>query len=203
MESRIERLPISGSWKVSPSAFTDERGSVHEYFHSGQFAAAASVSLAVRQATCSVSHRSVLRGIRVTAAGGPAKYVTCLRGAVLDVIVDLRVGSPTFGRSHAERLDEGNRNAVYLAPGLGHAFLALSDDATLLYLLSQPHSDAHERAVNPLDPDLAIAWPSDITPRLAAKDANAPGMSEARQAGILPSYLSCLPLHGATAPQAS
>ena len=139
MDSRIEALPISGSWKSCPSVFTDDRGSLHECFHSGQFAAVAGVNLAARQVNCSVSRRAVLRGIRVTTAAGPAKYVTCLHGAMLDVIVDLRVGSPTFGRSHAEHLDQASRTALYLAPGLGHAFLTLSDEATLLYLLGLDH----------------------------------------------------------------
>lgn len=195
MESRIEPLPISGAWKVTPTAFVDDRGSLHEPFHGGQFAAATGIDLAVQQATCSVSHHGVLRGIRMTAAIGPAKYVTCTAGAVLDVVVDVRVGSATFGRWHAERLDHENRTALYFAAGLGHAFLALSDTATLLYLLSRPHQDSDERTVNALDPDLAITWPTGITPRRSARDADAPGLFEAHQARTLPSYAACSGLH--------
>jgi dTDP-4-dehydrorhamnose 3,5-epimerase len=195
MESPIEPLPISGAWKIMPTAFIDDRGSLHEPFHSRQFAAATGIELTVQQATCSVSGHGVLRGIRVTAATGPGKYVTCAAGAVLDVVVDVRVGSATFGRWHAERLDHENRTALYLAPGLGHAFVALSDNATLLYLLSQPHQDTHERTVNALDPDLAITWPPGITLRRSARDATAPGLFEAHQARTLPSYAVCSAPH--------
>lgn len=188
MDSRIEQLPIAGAWKVRPASFLDDRGSLHEPFHSGQFRDATGVDLLVRQATCSTSHRGVLRGIRVNAETGPAKYVTCVAGAVLDVVVDLRVGSPSFGQWHAERLEDCNGTALYLAPGLGHSYLALSETTTLLYLLSQPHQDDLERAVNALDPDLAIGWPTGITPHRSERDATAPGLSEAHHAGLLPSY---------------
>ncbi|WP_199191744.1 dTDP-4-dehydrorhamnose 3,5-epimerase family protein [Amycolatopsis sp. CA-126428] len=195
MESRIEPLPISGAWTVTPTAFVDDRGSLHEPFHGEQFAAATGIDLAVQQATCSVSHHGVLRGIRMTTEAGPAKYVTCTAGAVLDVVVDVRVGSATFGRWHAERLDHENRTALYLAPGLGHAFLAFSGTATLLYLLSKPHRDTDERTVNALDPDLAITWPPGITLERSARDAAAPGLCEARQARTLPSYAAWTALH--------
>jgi dTDP-4-dehydrorhamnose 3,5-epimerase len=198
MDSRIEPLPIGGTWKVTAEAFTDDRGRLHEPFHSGQFTAATGLELAARQAACSTSHRSVLRGIRVSSAAGPAKYVTCLQGAVLDVVVDLRVGSPTFGRWHAEPLDQSNWTALYIPSGVGHAFVALSETATLLYLLSQPHHDSQERAVNALDPDLAIAWPTDLTPQRSMNDSAAPGALEARQAGILPSYASCVSSYSST-----
>lgn len=199
MDSRIEQLPIDGAWKISPAIFTDDRGSLHEPFHSGQFAATTGIDLAVQQATCSVSHHGVLRGIRVTAETRPAKYVTCTAGAVLDVVVDVRVGSATFGRWHAERLDHENRTALYLAPGLGHAFLALSDTATLLYLLSRPHQDSYERTVNALDPDLAITWPPGITLQRSARDAAAPGLFEAHSARTLPRYAAWSALHRAPA----
>ncbi|MFJ1767973.1 dTDP-4-dehydrorhamnose 3,5-epimerase family protein [Amycolatopsis sp. NPDC088138] len=201
MESQIEPLPIAGAWKITAEVFTDHRGSLHEPFHSGQFAEATGVDLVIRQATCSTSHRAVLRGIRVTEASGPAKYVTCLQGSVLDVVVDLRVGSPTFGCWHAERLHHLDRAALYIAPGLGHAFLALSETATVLYLLSQSHEDAHEQTVNSLDPDLAIAWPTDVTPLRSASDAAAPSLFEARQARTLPIYATCVSLHGKAFPQ--
>ncbi|MEA5367183.1 dTDP-4-dehydrorhamnose 3,5-epimerase [Amycolatopsis sp., V23-08] len=195
MDSRIEPLPISGAWRISPTVFADDRGSLHEPFHSGQFEAATGIDLVVRQATCSISQRAVLRGIRVSAEARSAKYVTCTAGVVLDVVVDVRVGSETFGRWHAERLDHETRTALYLPSGLGHAFLALSDTATLLYLLSRPHQDKNERTINALDPDLAITWPPDITPLRSARDAAAPGLIEARQAQMLPTFATHSALH--------
>ena len=89
-----------------------------------------------------------------------AKYVTCVRGAVLDVIVDIRVGSPAFGRYDAVRLDDDERAAVYLSEGLGHAFVALTDDATVVYLCSEVYSPTREHGITPPDPDLGIEWPA-------------------------------------------
>lgn len=130
---------------------------------------------------------------------GQAKYVTCARGSGLDIVVDIRVGSPSFGAWDAVLLDEQDRRAVYLAEGLGHAFLALSDEATLLYLCSEGYAPQREHGVNPLDPDLAIAWPRDVEPLLSAKDAAAPGLAEARDNGVLPAYDDCLAFYAARA----
>lgn len=121
---------------------------------------------------------------------GQAKYVTCVRGAVLDVIVDIRVGSPTFGRWEAVRLDDVDRRAVYLSEGLGHGFCALTDDATLNYLCSTTYNPTAEHAVHPLDPELAIEWPAEA-PQLSARDAAAPTLTEARRSGLLPQYDAC------------
>jgi dTDP-4-dehydrorhamnose 3,5-epimerase len=198
MQSRVEALPMAGAWNVTSTKFTDHRGSLHELFHSGHFGAATGVDWVVRQVNCATSQRGVLRGIRVSTTGGPAKYVTCLHGAVLDVVVDVRVGSPTYGHWHAEHLTADNRTALYLAPGLGHAYLALSESATVLYLLSQLHRDEHEQTVHALDPALAIAWPREAAPLLSAKDAAAPALSEAREQGLLPGYSSCPSAGGST-----
>ena len=92
---------------------------------------------------------------------GQAKYVTCVRGAVLDVVVDVRVGSPTFGRWDAVRLDDRERRALYIAEGLGHAFCALEADSTVVYLCNDVYRPGSEHGVHPLDPALGIAWPGD------------------------------------------
>jgi len=140
-----------------------------------------------------VSRRGVLRGVHFAdVPPGQAKYVTCVAGAILDVVVDIRVGSPTFGRWEAVRLDDENRRALYVAEGLGHAFLALSESATVVYLCSQPYAPAREHGIHPLDPELGIDWPLDGEPVLSAKDAAAPTLAEARAAGLLPGYDACL-----------
>jgi dTDP-4-dehydrorhamnose 3,5-epimerase len=116
----------------------------------------------------------VVRGVHFAdVPPGQAKHVTCLAGAVLDVAVDLRVGSPTFGRWHAERLDAVQRRALYLPEGIGHAFCALADDATVVYLCSEPYRPAAEHGVH-LDPALGLPWPDDVDLVLSAKDAEAP-----------------------------
>jgi dTDP-4-dehydrorhamnose 3,5-epimerase len=122
---------------------------------------------------------------------GQAKYVTCVSGAILDVIVDIRVGSPDYGRWEAVRLDDTSQRAVFLEAGLGHAFTALSDKATVVYLCSTPYAPGREHGVHPLDPAIGIEWPTDIEPVLSPKDAGAPTLEQARRAGLLPNYADC------------
>ena len=105
-----------------------------------------------------MSRAGTLRGVHFAdVPPGQAKYVTCPRGAVLDFMVDVRVGSPTFGVVDVVRLDSEHRRAVYLPEGVGHAFLALEDDSTLTYLCSTGYAPGREHGINPLDPDLGLA----------------------------------------------
>ncbi|MDR6975802.1 dTDP-4-dehydrorhamnose 3,5-epimerase [Streptomyces sp. 3330] len=185
-------LDIEGAWVVEPEVFTDGRGSFHEWYRTPEFRAATGYGLELAQANCSVSRRGALRGVHFSdVPPGQAKYVTCVRGAVLDVVVDLRVGSPLFGRCEAVRLDDDTRHAVFLAEGLGHAFLALTDEATVVYLCSTGYAPEHEHGVHPLDPALGIDWPPGLEPVLSAKDARAPSLARAKASGLLPSYASC------------
>src|SRR5208282_5130873 len=109
----------------------------------------------------------------------------------LDVIVDVRVGSPGYGRWEAVRLDDAERRAVFLSEGLGHAFTALSDEATVVYLCSTGYAPGREHGVHPLDPAIGIAWPADADPVLSDKDAAAPTLEQARRDGLLPAYADC------------
>jgi dTDP-4-dehydrorhamnose 3,5-epimerase len=166
-----------------------------ETFRGAEFAAALGYELAVGQVNCSVSRRGVIRGIHYAdVPPGQAKYVTCISGAALDVVVDLRVGSPGFGRWEAVYLDDKDRRAVFLAEGLGHGFMALSDQATVVYLCSTPYAPGREHGVHPLDPELGIDWPLDNLPDgavLSPKDANAPTLAEALKTGALPEHSEC------------
>ncbi|WP_327721169.1 dTDP-4-dehydrorhamnose 3,5-epimerase [Streptomyces sp. NBC_00490] len=185
-------LGIEGAWVLEPKVFPDERGSFHEWYRGEEFREATGYDLSLAQANCSVSKRGVLRGVHFAdVPPGQAKYVTCVRGAVLDVVVDIRVGSPAFGSWEAVRLDDDTRHAVFLAEGLGHAFMALTDDATVVYLCSTGYAPGREHGVHPLDPQLAIAWPEGITPVLSDKDDQAPSLAEAERSGLLPSYEEC------------
>lgn len=187
---KIRPLSIDGAWEVSPQQHADPRGLFLEWYRFDRLAAAVGHPLQLAQANLSVSARDVVRGIHFAdVPPGQAKYVTCVRGAVIDVVVDVRVGSPTFGQWEAVRLDEEERRAVYLSEGLGHGFCALTDDATLSYLCSTTYNPAAEHAVHPLDPELAISWPTAV-PLLSARDAAAPTLAEARAAGQLPDHLT-------------
>jgi dTDP-4-dehydrorhamnose 3,5-epimerase len=186
----VKSLSIDGAWVLEPTIFPDKRGAFCEWFRGADFRAATGHDLSLAQANCSVSRRGAIRGIHFAdVPPGQAKYVTCARGAVLDVVVDIRVGSPTFGQWEAVRLDDDARRAVYLSEGLGHAFMALTDDATLVYLCSTPYAPEREHTVHPLDPDLAIDWPTDVEPILSDRDAAAPTLAEAERQGLLPSYV--------------
>jgi dTDP-4-dehydrorhamnose 3,5-epimerase len=192
----MEQLGIEGAWVFTPRVHRDDRGAFLEAFRGAEFAADLGYRLDVAQVNCSVSRRGVIRGIHYAdVPPGQAKYVTCVRGAVLDVIVDLRDGSPGFGKWEAVRLDDENRRAVFLAEGLGHGFMALTDDATVLYLCSTPFAPGREHGVNPLDPAIGIGWAVedlDGEPVLSDKDAAAPTLDEALRAGELPRYADCV-----------
>ncbi|MFE4916090.1 dTDP-4-dehydrorhamnose 3,5-epimerase [Streptomyces sp. NPDC056652] len=188
----MRQLSVEGAWVHEPKIFPDSRGSFHEWFKAPDFTEAAGHPLRLAQANCSVSSRGTLRGIHFAdVPPSQAKYVKCVRGAVLDVIVDIRVGSPTYRQWEAVRLDDVDHHAVYLTEGLGHAFMALTDDATVVYLCSEGYAPGREHGITPLDPELGIEWPEGITPLLSDKDAAAPTLAEAEAQGLLPSYEDC------------
>ncbi|MEZ0092065.1 dTDP-4-dehydrorhamnose 3,5-epimerase family protein [Streptacidiphilus sp. EB129] len=188
---KIRPLSIEGAWEITPQQHGDPRGMFMEWYRFDHLADAVGHPLRLAQANMSVSAADVVRGIHFAdVPPGQAKYVSCIRGAVLDVIVDIRVGSPSFGTWEAVRLDDVDRRAVYISEGLGHGFCALSDDATLSYLVSETFNPTGEHGIHPLDPDLAIAWPTDA-PQLSARDAAAPSLASALESGLLPRYQEC------------
>lgn len=189
----MDPLTIEGAWVVTPPVHSDARGSFFELFRGDELFGMLGYRMEIAQANCSVSRRGVIRGIHFAdVPPGQAKYVSCASGVILDVVVDLRVGSPSYGRWEAVRLDDQNRRSVLVSEGLGHAFMALSEMATAVYLCSTPYAPAREHGVHPLDPVLGIAWPAGCEPVLSDKDATAPSLAEANAAGLLPRYSDCL-----------
>lgn len=190
----IEPMAVPGAWVCTPQLHPDSRGTFLEWFRLPRLAEATGRRLEVAQANHSVSRRGVVRGLHFAdVPPGQAKLVYCPAGAVLDVVVDLRVGSPTFGAADSVVLDDVERRAVFVAEGLGHGFCALSDDSAVTYLVSTTYGEAAEHGVSPLDPALDLPWP--VPPAelvLSDKDAAAPTLDAAREAGILPSYDACL-----------
>jgi dTDP-4-dehydrorhamnose 3,5-epimerase len=188
----VRELEIADAYEITPRQHGDERGVFLEWYRVESLMAARGHALTIRQANCSVSAAGVVRGIHFAEVPpGQAKYVTCLSGAVVDVIVDLRVGSPTFGGWAQVQLDDVDRRAVYVGEGLGHAFMALTDGATVSYLCSEVYSPTREHGIHPLDPEIGIAWPTGITGVLSPKDAAAPSLNEAQQNGLLADYATC------------
>ncbi len=188
----MEPLDIEGVLAVRPAIHGDDRGCFFEWFRADRFRQATGHGFGLQQANCSVSSRGTLRGIHFASVPpGQAKYVTCLNGAILDVAIDLRVGSRSFGRWQSRELTSDKREALYLPEGIGHAFMALCDNATVVYLCSEPYAPEREHGIDPLDPELGIEWPPDVNPLLSEKDRSAPGLSEAAALGLLPEYTAC------------
>jgi dTDP-4-dehydrorhamnose 3,5-epimerase len=191
----MDALGVEGAWVFTPAIYDDSRGSFFECFRNAAVFADTGRSMEVAQVNCAVSARGAIRGVHFSdIPPGQAKYVTCLSGSILDVVVDLRVGSPGFGRWDAVLLDAKSPRAVFVAEGLGHAFMTLSDESTAFYLCSTSYAPDREHGVHPLDPGIGIAWPADVPPILSDKDAAAPSLAAALAAGLLPGYADCLSL---------
>jgi dTDP-4-dehydrorhamnose 3,5-epimerase len=189
----IRALKIEGSFEIVPQQFHDDRGLFLESFHGDRLAEAIGHRLDVVQTNVSVSSRGTVRGVHFAdLPPSQAKYVTALSGSFIDFVVDIRVGSPTFGQWESALLDTVDRRAIYLGEGLGHAICSLEDDSTVTYLCSATYNAAREHTINPLDPELGLALPAEVTPLLSAKDAAAPSLSQAAAQGLLPRYDECV-----------
>jgi len=190
---KIRALSIEGSFEITPQQFPDDRGVFLESFRGDRLAEAVGHRLDIVQTNVSVSSRGTVRGVHFAdVPPSQAKYVTALSGSFIDFVIDIRVGSPTFGQWDSVLLDTIDRRAIYLAEGLGHAICCLTDDSTVMYLCSATYNPAREHAINPLDPELGLVLPDGVTPVLSAKDAAAPSLSEAAAQGLLPRYDECL-----------
>lgn len=191
---KVRRLAVLDAYEFSSSVFPDARGSFTAPYSEPEFVEAVGHPLHVAQANVSVqARRGVLRGVHFAAVPpGQAKYLWVPRGAVLDVVVDLRVGSPTFGEWDAVRCDDVSGTAMYLAEGLGHAFVALRDDTVVSYLCSTGYDPVNEHTISPLDPAFGLPWPDDVPPILSDRDRDAPSLADTVAAGLLPSYDACL-----------
>src|SRR5690606_17898504 len=186
---QIRPLDIAGAYELTPKQWGDDRGVFLEWYRGDLLEEQFGVGIGLRQANTSVSRRGVLRGVHFAdIPPGQAKHVTCTRGAALDIIVDIRPGSPTFGQWDSVLLDTVDRRAVYIAEGLGHAFLALADDTTVSYLTSS-YAATREHGISPLDPALALDLPIPTEELIISeKDLAAPTLAEAQQLGLLPDW---------------
>ena len=187
---QIRELKIPDSYEITPKQFGDDRGVFLEWYRFDRLAEVVGHSVDLRQANTSVSKRGVVRGIHFAyVPRGQAKYVTATHGAVLDYVIDIRVGSPTFGQWDSVLLDDVDRRAIYLAEGLGHAFVALTDDATVSYLVTDTFHAEREHGIDPLDPEVGLVFPPEAGEALLSpKDTAAPGLAEAAASGLLPTW---------------
>ncbi len=188
----MHELGLSHLWVFSPEIRLDPRGSFLESFKASSLEEVTGRRFDLSQSNISVSRSGTVRGIHFAQVPpGQAKYVQCVRGAILDVVVDIRVGSPTFGQWEAVRLDDDKREALFISEGLGHGFCALTPEVTVDYLCSEPYAPSREFGIHPLDPALGIPWPTDVEIVLSDKDAAAPTLAEAEAQGLLPEFSEC------------
>jgi dTDP-4-dehydrorhamnose 3,5-epimerase len=197
---RVRALTIPGSYEFTPIVHADDRGSFAETYRFEALSEVLGRPFVLGQANTSVSAAGVVRGVHYALLPpGQAKYVTAAHGALLDIVVDLRVGSPTFGGVDTVELDDVSRRAVFLSEGLGHVLVARTDGATASYLSNEVFNPERELTINPLDPELALPLPF---PRhelvLSPRDVAAPSLAEARERGLLPTWDQYLEIVGTT-----
>ncbi|MHA7987265.1 dTDP-4-dehydrorhamnose 3,5-epimerase family protein [Rathayibacter sp. CAU 1779] len=187
---QIRELTVPDAYEITPVQHPDDRGVFLEWYRFDRLEEVVGHSLNLRQGNTSVSRKGSVRGIHFAdIPPSQAKYVTCTRGAVLDFAIDIRTGSPAFGTWDTVLLDDVDRRAIYVPEGLGHCFVALTDDATVSYLVTDVYNPGREHGINPLDPELALEFPLPAGELLLSpKDTGAPTLAEAREQGLLPDY---------------
>jgi len=188
---------VPGAFEISPVVHGDDRGSFHEWYRADVLRTLSGTDFSlhsdsVAHAYCSLSQAGTLRGIHFAQVPpGQAKYVTCFAGAVLDVVVDLREGSPTFGQWDSVLLDDVDRRCIWVPEGLGHAFVALADGSLVSYLVSTGYDPAREHTITPFDPSIGVEWPTEdrdgrpLSYQLSDRDRDGQTLEEARAAGLL------------------
>jgi dTDP-4-dehydrorhamnose 3,5-epimerase len=179
-------LEIEGAYLITPEVHSDNRGNFREWFKEELLNSKTGSNFSVSQANLSTSKKGVIRGIHLTnGINQQSKYVTCINGRILDVIVDLRSDSDTYLNWISLELFPNSGTSVYLTEGLGHAFMALEDDSSLMYLVNESYDPKSEVSVNAMDKSIGIEWPN-IPPILSSKDSEAPSILELTSLGILP-----------------
>jgi dTDP-4-dehydrorhamnose 3,5-epimerase len=177
---KVTPTALPGVLVLEPRVFRDSRGEFMESFNQQTLAATAGISRAFVQDNYSHSVRGVLRGLHYQVRQPQDKLVWAAQGAIFDVAVDVRRGSPTFRRWVGVELSSQNRRQLWIPAGFAHGFLVLSESADVLYKATDYYAPEHERSIVWNDASLAIAWPElGMAPVLSAKDAAAPGLADA------------------------
>ena len=184
-------LSISGSWKIEFQKFDDNRGFFYESFKEEDFKNQIGRSLNIKQTNTSSSSKGSVRGIHYALVPpSQAKLVQCQRGSIKDYVIDIRIGSPTFGKFEEIELDENSATAIFIEEGLAHAFVALEDETVVTYFVSENYNPEREKGINPFDSDLDIKWPN-INLELSEKDKLAISLKEAQVQNLLPMFDEC------------
>ena len=184
-------LKISGSWKIEFQKFEDNRGFFYESFKAEEFPKLIGRNFDIKQTNTSSSSKGSVRGIHYALVPpSQAKLVQCQRGSIKDYVIDIRIGSPTFGQFEAVDLDEKAASAIFIEEGLAHAFVALENNTIVTYYVSEKYNPEREKGINPFDKTLNILWP-EIDLILSEKDKAAISLEQAKDQGILTTYDEC------------
>ena len=185
---QINPLKIHGVWLASSPVWSDGRGNFREWFKSPDVFALTGLDFSVAQANISESKLGVVRGIHYSLANeGQAKWITCVKGAIKDVVVDIRRSSSTYGQYVAVDLAGGDGQSILIGPGFGHGFISLEEGSIVSYLLSAPYSPGEEFEINPLDSAIGIDWGTPPNKLLMSpKDVDAPSLEQRATEGKLP-----------------
>ncbi len=177
---KVESFEIDGPLLISPIRHGDARGFFSEVFRQDKFDGIVGPTSFVQDNHSRSLSKGVIRGLHYQAPPfAQGKLVRVTRGAVLDVAVDIRRGSPHFGRHIAVELSEDNGRQLWVPPGFLHGFCTLTDDTEFLYKVTAYYSPAHDGAVAYDDPDIGIAWPEDLLPgQVSDKDRRAPRLCD-------------------------
>jgi dTDP-4-dehydrorhamnose 3,5-epimerase len=179
-------LSIDGSWKIEFQKFNDNRGFFYESFKEEDFKNLIGRNLNIKQTNTSSSSKGSVRGIHY-ALVPPSQ---CQRGSIKDYVIDIRVGSPTFGQFEIIELSENSASAVFIEEGLAHAFVALENQTVVTYFVTEKYNPEREKGINPFDKTLNVKWP-DIELILSEKDKQAISLEEAKNQGLLPTFDEC------------
>ena len=188
---KAKPLEISGAWEVELKKFDDSRGFFFESFRSDFSHDTFGRKFTVKQTNTSVSAKGAVRGIHYALVPpSQAKYVQCQKGSIMDYVIDIRIGSPTFGKSLSIELNSDTPRAIFIEEGLAHAFVALEDETVVTYLVNENFNPEREKGINPFDKELAINWPK-MDLLLSEKDKTAISLTKAKELDLLPSFAEC------------
>jgi dTDP-4-dehydrorhamnose 3,5-epimerase len=188
---KAQPLKISGSWKIEFQKFDDNRGFFYESFKEEDFKKLIGRNLNIKQTNTSSSSKGSVRGIHYALVPpSQAKLVQCQRGSIKDYVIDIRIGSPTFGQFEEIELSENSASAVFIEEGLAHAFVALENQTVVTYFVTEKYNPEREKGINPFDKTLNVKWPN-LELILSEKDKQAISLEEAKNQGLLPTFDEC------------
>ena len=184
-------LGIKGVWQIELDPFADSRGTFFESFKLDSLEKLTKRKFDIKQTNTSVSKIGSIRGIHFAQLPlSQAKYIQCTSGSILDFVIDVRLGSPTFAKYISVELAGDSHKAIFIEEGLAHAFIALEDNTKVTYLVNQYFNPNNEKSINPFDEDISIEWGA-LDYVLSEKDKNSDSLKEMERINKLPNYKDC------------